>query len=48
MDSQARERGAEHLLIEDKAFILAYKEAGWSTKNTAEGWGMTRPPSIVF
>lgn len=32
-------KGAKHLLIEDKASILAYKEAGWSTKNIAERLG---------
>jgi hypothetical protein len=27
-------QGAIHLLIEDKASILAYKDEDWSTKNT--------------
>lgn len=32
-------QGAIHLLVADKAFILAYKDEDWSTKNIAERLG---------
>jgi transposase len=39
MGTHTKGKGAKHLLIEGKASIPAYKEAGWSTKDIAERLG---------